>query len=512
MRLLPHGLLESAARDPAASAIRRGADSLCYGDLARRAESLAGHLRDAGLSTGDRVALLFESGPDYALCCHGAWLAGAAVLGLNAAARADELARVVAHAECGFLIVDGAHPEAAGLVAAVGTGVRVIARDAARLGARATDLALAVASAGHAKLPALDPAALASLIYTSGTTGSPKAVMLSHGNLAANADAIIQYLELRHTDSMVCVLPFHYSYGASVLNTHLMVGARLTVEPNLVFPHRVVEAMAQEKCTGFAGVPSTFALLAARVALERYDLSSLRYITQAGGGMSPTLTDRVRAAFPAAQLFVMYGQTEASARLTWLPPARLDDKRGSVGQPIAGVTLQIRDEAGRIAATGESGEIWVQGPNVMLGYWKDPDATARTLVDGWLRTGDHGHLDAEGFLFIDGRRNDIIKVGAHRVHPQDIEHAIEALAGVAEVAVVAEDDPVLGQVVKACIVRSPGAEVTAEAVKAHCRSRLAAYKIPKTVEFVPSLPRTASGKLRRHLVSPNPHAPAGHAE
>lgn len=512
MRLVPHGLLESAARDPAACAIRRGADSLSYGDLARRAESLASHLREAGLKSGDRVALLFESGPDYALSCHGAWLAGAAVLGLNAAARADELARVLAHAECGFLIIDGAHPEAAGLATAVGPAVRIIARDAARLGARATELSDAVESRVRATLPALDPSALASLIYTSGTTGSPKAVMLSHGNLAANAAAIIEYLELGGTDSMVCVLPFHYSYGASVLNTHLMVGARLTVEPNLVFPHRVVEAMVQDRSTGFAGVPSTFALLASRVALERYDLSSLRYVTQAGGGMSPTLTDRVRAMFPAARLFIMYGQTEASARLTWLPPERLDDKRGSVGQPLRGVALQIRDEGGRIVSPGESGEIWVRGPNVMLGYWKDPETTARTLVDGWLRTGDHGHVDAEGFLFIDGRRNDIIKVGAHRVHPQDIEHAIEELPGVAEVAVVAEDDPVLGQVVKACIVRSPDAEVTADAVKAHCRSRLAAYKIPKTVEFVPSLPRTASGKLRRHLVSPNSHAPGATAE
>lgn len=158
------------------------------------------------------------------------------------------------------------------------------------------------------------------------------------------------------------------------------------------------------------------------------------------------------------------------------------------------------------------GEIWARGPNVMLGYWKDSEATSRTLVEGWLRTGDHGHLDTEGFLFIDGRRNDIIKVGAHRVHPQDIENAIEELVGVAEVAVVPEDDPVLGQVVKACIVSSPGADLTAEAVKAHCRARLASYKIPRTVEFVRSLPRTASGKLRRHLVSTHSQARGAAAE
>ena len=503
MRLLPHGLLESAARNPDSRAIERGDTALSYGELAGRACALARYLRDAGVASGDRVAVLFESGPDYALACYGSWLAGAAVLGLNAAARAGELARAIEHSGSRVLVLDGGHPEAASLVGALPRDTLLIVRGTAQFPGRVARLGDIAGKPASAPGVDVDPAALASLIYTSGTTGAPKAVMLSHANLAANAAGIIQYLELSATDSIVCVLPFHYSYGASVLNTHLSVGARLVVEPNLVFPHRVVETMACERVTGFAGVPSTFALLTSRVALDQYDLGSLRYITQAGGAMSPALADRVRAAFRHSRLFVMYGQTEATARLTWLPPQRLDDKRGSVGLPLRDVEIRIRDEHGRQVPGGVSGEVWVRGPNVMLGYWKDPQATALALDDGWLRTGDQGRLDDEGFLFLDGRRSDIIKVGAHRVHPLDIEQVIEEMPGVADVAVVAQDDAVLGQVIKACVVRSGTDGPGVDAIKAYCRERLASYKIPRTIEFLPSLPRTASGKLQRHLVNFN---------
>ena len=155
----------------------------------------------------------------------------------------------------------------------------------------------------------------------------------------------------------------------------------------------------------------------------------------------------------------------------------------------------MRREDGGAAATDEPGEVWVRGPNVMQGYWQNPQATAEVLRDGWLRTGDVGRLDADGYLWLSGRRSDMIKTGAHRVHPQDIEEAISELPAVAEVAVVGVDDAVLGQVVKACIVR--GGELSADQVKAHCRARLAPYKIPKHVEFLAALPKTASGKVRR---------------
>jgi acyl-CoA synthetase (AMP-forming)/AMP-acid ligase II len=502
VRLLPEKLLESAAQRPRACALVQGHAELGYEDLAQRAAAVARWLRDSGVSRGDRVALVCYSGADYAAVYYGALLAGAAAVGLDTGARAEELAGCVAHSGAAAVFVDVAHPEANKLGALLGRGVRVLARNGASLERDHDDLEAVLAAANEpCRAPNVDADSLAALIYTSGTTGAPRAVMLTHGNLAANTDSIVKYLELTALDSIVCVLPFYYSYGNSVLHTHIAAGAKLVVEQNLVYPHIVVDSMARNAVTGFAGVPSTFALLASRVRFEHYDLSALRYLTQAGGPMSPALTERVRALLPHARLFVMYGQTEASARLTYLPPERLTDKLGSVGIPIGGVDVEVRAEDGSKAPAGVEGEVWARGPNVMRGYWNDPEATRKTLVDGWLRTGDAGRLDDEGYLYLEGRRSDIIKVGAHRVYPRDVETVIEQLPGVKEVAVVGADDEVLGEVVKACIVRSASASLSETAVKAHCRTRLAAYKIPKIVEFLTVLPKTSSGKVRRIALS-----------
>ena len=504
MRLLHHNLLEAANRWPDACALRLGDAELSYSDLARRAGAIARWLIAAGIRPGDRVALLFDAGFDYVTACYGVLMSGAAVLGLNAASRADDLFGVIRHAECRVLILDAAHAEASALVALVSPVVRVLARHADNRENGGDDLsAILAGDAGDPPAVRLGPNSLAALIYTSGTTGRPKAVMLSQQNLISNTDAILEYLQLGHSDSIVSVLPFYYSYGASVLHTHIATGARIVIEANLVFPHRVVETMVRERTTGFAGVPSTFALLTGRVQLGHYDLSALRYLTQAGGPMSPALTDRVRKALPHARLFVMYGQTEATSRLTYLPPERLAAKPGSVGMAIPGVRIEIRGDDQTQAPVGDAGEVWAKGPNVMLGYWRDTEATDATLVNGWLRTGDTGRMDAEGFLYLDGRRSDIIKVGAHRVYPRDIEAAIEELEAVAEVAVVGEEDATLGQVVKACIVLAEGTTLDEMSVKAHCRARLAGYKVPRIVEFIAALPKTSSGKVRRQLLTSN---------
>jgi acyl-CoA synthetase (AMP-forming)/AMP-acid ligase II len=214
--------------------------------------------------------------------------------------------------------------------------------------------------------------------------------------------------------------------------------------------------------------------------------------------MPVPVTRRLQAALPRTRIFVMYGQTEATARLTYLPPERLTEKLGSVGIPIPGVEIEVRRADGNRAEANESGEIWVRGPNVMSGYWRDPQATAAVLADGWLRTGDEGRMDADGFLYIEGRRSDIIKTGAHRVHPADIECVAADCPGVAEAAAVGVDDDILGQVIKLFVVATPGATIDAMAIKARMRAELPNYKVPKFLEIVPALPKTATGKLRRH--------------
>jgi long-chain acyl-CoA synthetase len=236
--------------------------------------------------------------------------------------------------------------------------------------------------------------------------------------------------------------------------------------------------------------------LLTRHRLRDFDLSSLRYVTQAGGPMPRPVVEKLREQLPHVRVFLMYGQTEATARLTCLPPEDIDRKPGSVGVAVANVEIDIRQD-GHSVAPGSVGEIWARGPNVMAGYWNDPEATAEVLQDGWLRTRDLGYLDEDRYLFIVGRAAEMIKVGAFRVSPQEIEEVIVALDGVQDAAVVGIPDELLGQKIKAVVVSQPHVALTVLAIKAHCRQHLATYKVPKVVEFAAELPRTSSGKIQR---------------
>jgi acyl-CoA synthetase (AMP-forming)/AMP-acid ligase II len=495
-----HGALDGVAgRAPDSPALAWRATTWSYSDLRAAIAVVENALRARNLERGTRIALLLRNSPQYVAAYYGTLAAGCVVVPLNVQERAPVLERQIEDSESSLVLADSQHPEWSKLSRAL----QELAIDVVELrlhdGADTVSLLRADLSASPAPLSrrgrAADPE-LASIIYTSGTTGSPKGVMLSHGNLHANAMAIVRSLALSARDHSLCVLPFHFSYGNSVLHSHLLCGARLTIEDTLAFPHLMLQRMQTARVSGFAGVPSTFALLLGRHRLRDFDLRSLRYVTQAGGPMPRPLLDELRAALPNVRIFLMYGQTEAAARLTCLPPEDLDRKPGSVGLPVEGVELEIRSD-GRAAERGNVGEIFARGPNVMLGYWANPVATAEVLADGWLRTRDLGKLDEDGYLYIVGRASDMIKVGAFRVSPQEIEEVLAGIEGIEEAAVTGVPDDVLGQVVKAVIVLRAGAQTTEMAVKAHCREHLASYKVPKTVDFVASLPKTSSGKIQR---------------
>jgi long-chain acyl-CoA synthetase len=488
---------ETAARAGGAQALVWRGTRWSYWDLQAAIAAAAAGLRGRVPARGARVALLVRNSPQYVALYYGALAAGLVAVPLNAQERASVLARQIEHCEASILVGSTDHPEWPALSAAAATAGCIVLPIAPRDDSSALEQFLRDLSGVHAANTEPPRAnELASIIYTSGTTGRPKGVMLSHGNLATNAAAIISYLGLTSADRGLCVLPFHFSYGNSVLHSHLLAGAELVLEDNLAYPHVTVQRLQDDGITGFAGVPSTFALLLGRCNLREFNLSKLRYLTQAGGAMPRPLIERLRAELPDVQLYIMYGQTEATARLTYLPPARLGEKLGSVGIPVPGIEIDVQLD-GRSVPTGEIGEICARGGSIMQGYWNDTTATHEVLRDGWLRTGDLGHRDADGFLYIDGRSVDMIKVGAFRVSPQEIEEVISAVPGVEEVCAAAMPDDLLGQAVKVVIVRRDGAVLDERAVKAHCRQNLAAYKVPKQVEFVSVMPRTSSGKIQR---------------
>lgn len=341
-----------------------------------------------------------------------------------------------------------------------------------------------------------DPNTLAQIIYTSGSTAMPKGVMISHKNIIANTSSITEYLKLTADDIMECVLPFFYCYGLSLLHTHLKVKGKIVLNNNFIFLGSVINDFKKYKCTGFAGVPSHFQILLRKSdTFKSSEFPDLRYVTQAGGKLHTVFIEEFQEAKPNVDFIVMYGQTEATARLSYLPTGRLKDKLGSIGKGIPGVELKVVDDIGKSIKPGEVGEILAKGDNVMLGYYQDEKSTNETIKDGWLYTGDLAKVDEDGFIYHAARKKEIIKVGGRRVSPKEIEEVIVTIPGVVDCTIDAINDDVLGEAIKATLVKKDiNGELTGKDVQEYCSNKLAAYKIPHFVEFTAKMDVNAAGK------------------
>ena len=322
---------------------------------------------------------------------------------------------------------------------------------------------------------------------------------LSHANIAGNTRSICRYLKLTADDIQMVVLPFFYVMGKSLLNSHFAVGGRVIINNKFAFPAAVLQQMATEKITGFSGVPSTYAYLLHRSPLEKYrdQLPSLRYCSQAGGHMAKSVKEELRHVLPPhTDIYIMYGATEASARLSYLEPDSFAAKIDSIGKAIPGVQMKILDEQGREQKTGEIGELVATGPNIMAGYWRKPESTAKKLDEHGYHTGDQGYVDADGFFFLVGRRDNQLKVGGHRINTQEIEDVLLADGQLIEVTVLGIPDPLLGNRLTALVVPAVG-DLTAEDLTRQCAAKLPKHKCPSTIKFLRALPKKASGKIDR---------------
>ena len=488
-RLLLHEYLKSSALlRPEKVAVIQGKRRVSYKDLLEKTEAFGGVLRNAGLARGERVAILLENSPEYVIGCFGSLMAGGVAVPLGEQITGRRLATILNDCRPAVVVAPTLLIESFAGIPEMQDVKLVVPAERMSEGNNA---------AGGPDCEGLSGNDLALLLYTSGTTGEPKGVMLTHRNLTANAESIVEYLGLTDVDKAMVVLPFHYSYGNSLLTTHMMVGGTLVLENRFVFPNLVLDRIREDRVTGFAGVPSTFAILLNRSNLRKNTFPSLRYVTQAGGAMSPMLAQDLREALPGTDVYIMYGQTEATARLTYLDPLELIRKAGSIGKAIPGVRITLRGEDGTFPSIGEVGEIVAEGKNVMAGYWNNPDDTKAVLKDGRLRTGDLAKTDEEGFLYIVGRRSEMIKTGGHRVSPKEIEEVISEMPGVHEVAVVGVPDEMLGQAIRAFVVREPGGSVSTKDVLKHCSENLEPFLVPHDVVFPDALPKSPTGKVDR---------------
>ena len=343
---------------------------------------------------------------------------------------------------------------------------------------------------------------IAEIIFTSGSTGKPKGVMISHQNIISNTNSILEYLKLTLKDIMCVVLPFYYCYGLSLLHTHLKVGGSIVLNNNFMFLGTVINNLKNYKCTGFAGVPSHFQILLKKSqTFKTTTFPDLRYVTQAGGKLHTVFIEEFVEAFPKINFYVMYGQTEATARLTYLSPSMIKTKTSSIGKNVPNVKLKIVNKKGETLGVNQEGELLAYGKNIMLGYYKDTNLTKRTIKNGWLYTGDMAKKDKDGFIYLVSRKKEIIKVGGKRVSPKEIEAVILSIPEVIDCLVAGFEDELLGEAIQATIVANGNLNPLhmKEKILQKCSRKLSSYKIPQKIIFETSINTSATGKKMKTI-------------
>ncbi len=462
-------------------------ETTTYARLRARVSGVAGDLLGRGVSLGDKVGLFSENGSFFAAGYLGVIRAAACVVPFQVDCNRQTFRSIVASTGMTTLFVSRRYVPIIGPWAEE-LSLEVVIEGNESLCAKAEDVVA----------PPIDPDRdLAAIMFTSGSTGPAKGVMVTHRNIQCNTRDIVRYMGLTAQDRVMAVLPFYYCYGASLLHTHLAVGGSVVVNNRFMFPEKVLDQFEQQRCTGFAGVPSTYQILLRKTRFAQRRFPALRWFQQAGGRLPDPFIREIREAFPEVDFYLMYGQTEGTARLSYLPPERLADKLGSIGRGLPSTRLAVLQPDGVHVApgSGQVGEIVASGDNVAPGYWKDPEETEKFFRDGKLYTGDLARVDEDGFIYVVERSRDFIKSMGHRVSSKEVEAVVAELPEVVEVAVIGVPHDTYGEAIKAYVATARPNQLTRDAVRNHCLKHLPNYKIPEYIEFMPSLPKTVAGKV-----------------
>lgn len=465
-----------------------GEETVSYRALHERSGKVATDLARA--ETTGPVGLLLPNGVSYAAGYFGAALGGRTVVPLHVQASDRELTQTLQLCDVNTVVTDD-------------TGARRLAALAAG-GAPGPSRCVTVGgptlTLRHAPVRTAHPDArdVAALLATSGTTGGVKRVMLTHRNLLANITSNIQSLNLTARDRTLITLPmtFGYCHTAQFL-THVALGASMVIHQGTFLPAEVLAAAQRHAVTNATMVPSMLLLLLRYPPRAMPDLSALRLLCFGGAPIAVEALTRLMALLPGVGLVQTYGQTEAAPRLTALLPQDATRKIGSVGRPIPQVRVRVVDELGADRPAGAVGDVIAAGPNVMKGYYRAPEQTREVLRGGWLHTGDLGYTDGEGFLYLVGRRRNIIIRGGVNVAPEEIEAALLTHPGVADVRVQGVPHPLWGEAIRAEVVARTGEPAAAEALLHHCAHSLASHQLPDELVFVSALPKTTTGKVQR---------------
>ncbi len=481
-------MLDAADSDGGGTAIVDPPTATTYGALAHRTLAFAEALHAAGVRPDDRVGIMLQRGADAAAAFFGVLTVGGIAVIVNESLRPRQIEHVLGHSSAGALVASTAllerqhrPPE---------TGAFIVDVDD-------------VPSTGTFKPVRRVGLDVAQIIYTSGSTGLPKGVAISHANLWAGMQTVVDYLGIRGNDRIASLLPFSFDYGLNQLLTCIGTGAALVVERSPV-PQRIVRTLREEAVTILPAVPPLWLQLLGVKAFEEELLDHLRIMTNTGGRLPTDAVRRLRACQPQAHLVLMYGLTEAF-RSAYLYPEKADSKPNSIGQAIPGAQILVLDEDGKPCRSGETGELVHRGPTVALGYWDDPEATAQVFrpnpvsppgtpaTERVVFSGDLVYRDDEGDLFFVGRQDGMIKTLGYRVSPDEVVDVLYASGEVAEAVVTAEPDDLRGSRIVAFVVLRPEGDI--ERLRAFCSAEMPRYMQPERFEARSSITRTSSGKF-----------------
>jgi long-chain acyl-CoA synthetase len=471
-----------ARLNPQKIAVFWGEQEYSYQDLLTETNRVAGYLQqELGVKPGDRVGLWLKNCPEFIPALFGILQTGGVVVPINNFLKPAEVSHILADAEADVLVTDATLAEALPELVALRPQLRCVRIEA-------------IAEAGNFSVPPAKSkeSDLAVIIYTSGTTGRPKGAMLSHGNLLHNVESCRLVLRCVSEDRMAVLLPMFHSFMLTVgVLLPLLVGGSIVLIRSLHPPRNVLHEIIHREASILPAIPQFFRSLVS--VPQSIPLPSLRMCISGAAPLPAQILAEFEAKFPFP-LIEGYGLSEASPVVTKNP---LDGARkaGSIGLPIPNVEVSIQDDAGAMLGAGEIGEVCVRGGNVMIGYWKQPAETAKVLRHGWLLTGDIGYRDADGYYFITDRKKDMLLVNGINVYPREVEEVIYQYPGVKEASVVGIPDARKGEQPLAYVAANEGIALDEKALLHFVRSKLADYKTPRRVVFLPALPRNATGKI-----------------
>jgi len=486
-------LTRTAGKHGERIALKLDGAEVSYQQVEEGSARVAGMLRSNGVGAGDRVALMLPNVPYFALIYYGVLRIGAVVVPINPRYEADEVAYHLRDCEAELLFAWHDFKTAAQR-GADDAGAELVSVEP---GEFEKMLAESDTDHGVAERERDDPAVI---LYTSGTTGKPKGAVLTQGNLEKSTDVVTTLVEMSQDDVILGALPFFHVFGqACGLNGATKLGACLSLIPKFD-PGKTLEAIQRDRVTIFEGVPAMYGAVLGADGRESHDTSSLRVAITGGQAMPAEVMEKFEQAF-GIEVLEGYGLSETTAVGTFNHPG--ERRPGSIGKPVDGVAVKIVDDDRNEVAPGDIGEIAIKGANVMAKYWNKEEETREDLRDGWFHTGDMGHVDEDGYVFIDDRKKDMIIRGGENVYPREVEELLYRHEAIEEAAVIGVADERLGEEVAAAIVVKQGEDVSEEEIQEYVKGKVAKYKYPRKIWFLDELPKGPTGKiLKREIEVP----------